>query len=318
MPSTHIELAWATPVNALTLVAHLGAQIKLQPTIDTIHLCNRFGRGNNATITKLPTEIIEQIDGCLINAERERLKEDAAKEYACWIGRCKPTDHLSADQCISIYDAKIDHASDKLIDAQNRELDVYMRRIYAMDDTNTLGWWHELHEERIDQWHARTGYPGSCRRGMFTEHADFVLKKYGLEVWTSHIQRTDDADEIDHWTACYLTMPIDRRMKACKTRQEEIRADRSGGTVPAETGLMLPVAMPRKPSKVSLGRFSRAMKLLSLKVCMIEQYGTVLEAMDGDSEADDETASWVDKYGQEHTALWPELILLGRSGVDEE
>jgi len=51
---TNVQLAWATPIDPVTLTTHLSAQFEVQAAFDTLRLCNRYGKGDHATVTKLP------------------------------------------------------------------------------------------------------------------------------------------------------------------------------------------------------------------------------------------------------------------------
>ena len=82
--------------------------------------------------------------------------------------------------------------------------------------------------------------------------------------------------------------------------------------------MILPVATLRKPSKRSLARFTRAMRLLDLEVPLLSCSDTTLEASDGDAEDDYGTVTWIDKHGQEQRSWWPKLIVLTRSAVQDD
>lgn len=74
-PSLNVVLAWATPVNIEDLGPNLEAYVKLQPTINTLRLCQRFG-GAHAPIVRLPVELLNGIEDVLVEDEREKLRKD--------------------------------------------------------------------------------------------------------------------------------------------------------------------------------------------------------------------------------------------------
>lgn len=70
MPTTRVEVAWAVPVKIEQLGAHLEAYTSLQTTLNALRLCNRFGSGTQATITKLPIELVQQIERHMIEEKQ--------------------------------------------------------------------------------------------------------------------------------------------------------------------------------------------------------------------------------------------------------
>jgi hypothetical protein len=98
------------------LLYHLDAFREAIPTLHTLRLCNRFGKGENAGITKLPRELVEFIGEELLALLRRDETDDIygwAKRYGCFEGTCRPLHHLDhLDPCsemnIKLEAAKID------------------------------------------------------------------------------------------------------------------------------------------------------------------------------------------------------------------
>lgn len=277
MPSTDAQLAWAMSVNVVTLVANLSAQIKLQPAIDTIHLCNRFGTGEHAFIAKLPVELIKYLEESFIEQERQKQHKYYAACLRCRMGRCRPVEHLERDKIKEMYEKHVSKAPE------------------------------EFTERHLDYLNA-----------VFTETDDWDGSQVGVEEWLHE-------HDIHYTTTSCLTLPTTDSAKAYRPWNSKRSYVASGCTschadrvVPAEHGSMLHVAMPRKPSKASLARFPRAMKLLGLEVVFPERLDTTLEAQIGDAEADDETETGPDEQEQERNVAWPQLMLLTRASLNEE
>jgi hypothetical protein len=56
----------AVPVDIIKLLSHVDAFESAQPDARTLRLCNRFGKGKNAYVAKLPKEIIDMIERQLL------------------------------------------------------------------------------------------------------------------------------------------------------------------------------------------------------------------------------------------------------------
>jgi hypothetical protein len=56
----------AIPVDIIQLLSRVDAFESAQPDIRTLRLCNRFGKGKNAYVAKLPKEIIDMIERQLL------------------------------------------------------------------------------------------------------------------------------------------------------------------------------------------------------------------------------------------------------------
>lgn len=68
------------------------------PTIHTLRLCNQFGKGENAVITKLPKELIGFIEEALLAMHRRRERRASlgwTGKYRCYEGTCRPREHVN-------------------------------------------------------------------------------------------------------------------------------------------------------------------------------------------------------------------------------
>lgn len=96
MPSVDAKLVWATPVKVEVLGANLEAYINLLPIIQTLRLCNRFGRG--APISRLPAELLLLVEDVLVAQEREITQKAWTRDYQCFSSRCADDDHFSQSE----------------------------------------------------------------------------------------------------------------------------------------------------------------------------------------------------------------------------
>ncbi|THW46512.1 hypothetical protein D6D17_07691 [Aureobasidium pullulans] len=71
MGDTTAALVWGVPVRISDLLCSVDAFHKAMPTIQTLRLCNQFGQGEDARITKLPKELIAFIEEELLAIHRQ-------------------------------------------------------------------------------------------------------------------------------------------------------------------------------------------------------------------------------------------------------
>ena len=91
------------PVPVNVLGAHLQAYADLQPTINTLRLYNRFGKGNHAAVSKPPIELVNAIEDHIVEDTRRELREEWEASFMCWEGRCAPADHYTPEECFHSY-----------------------------------------------------------------------------------------------------------------------------------------------------------------------------------------------------------------------
>lgn len=98
-----VAVEWAWPVSTARLGAHLEAYKRALPAITTLRLCNRFGQGEKAYITKLPIELVTSIEHHLAANQRkkylkkwQRKADCASNEWGCSNVPCMLS-HLSSD-----------------------------------------------------------------------------------------------------------------------------------------------------------------------------------------------------------------------------
>lgn len=99
-------LAWAMPVRPDDLGSHLKAYKKCLPALSALRLCNRYGKGPTAHITKLPVELLQEIEGHVFQHVLHGVTGDWKWVFRHFESRCEPLDH--AEDPTVMYDVKED------------------------------------------------------------------------------------------------------------------------------------------------------------------------------------------------------------------
>lgn len=276
MPSVCVGLAWAVPVDIVSLGAHLEAYIKLRPILQSLRLCNRFGKtdGHAAAVTRLPYELIDSIEATLIDQAREDAAPSWELEYKCYTNTCDILDHLTDDELTEMYCDVFDEAieeGDLPLPPDKGPLTEEQRAMCcdAVQDGEID--FYETHLDNREEWKARVGRPTEDSRGFFTKHQEIILAGFGLELLIAHVahkvkccHRTD--------TVAYLTIPswkkfsVDFRPQFDEFEDPEAIDDDMPMVRKTESMLATPVGVPERPSDGSMARFSRAVKQLGLQL----------------------------------------------------
>ena len=273
----------AIPIRVDLLGAHLQAYVNLLPVISTLRLCNRFGKGAKAAVSRLPAELVVCIEELLIKDERKELREDWATELKCWETRCLPTDHLSNEEARRLYieyfwevaEPNIDRCMPKakLNKKQRSELDEAFLEDDQWDWNEGKGsTWRIDHDHKAHMWTCRVGGPTDDSRGFFSRHSDLIVKHFGLGTWISHTQlnkrmvgQWKNNDVYATTTAYFIVQDSEKAHTGLQRRQWEGVLEDAPAYMPTETGLCFSVCMPKQLSEKSLARFPRALKILDLK-----------------------------------------------------
>jgi hypothetical protein len=264
----------AVQVNVVHLGAHLEAYVNLLPMFNTLRLCNRFGRGPESDITRLPPELISIIEDFLLLEERSKTSAAWHTDFSCYQLLCDPEDHITTEQ----FEQYLQKAkADKTMGAPTAEPDdddgddddpedrVHHHLVIEFDE------WSEAHWDRSFSWESRVGMPSDWRRGVFTQHEDLIKDHFGLNVWISHV-RLEEYTWDDFWmnakleppktTVAYLTLP--GASTQCR-RGELTEYERDDKDFFIESGYGMPVHIPPPISQSARSRFRRMMQMLNLK-----------------------------------------------------
>ncbi|EME84395.1 uncharacterized protein MYCFIDRAFT_195457 [Pseudocercospora fijiensis CIRAD86] len=317
MANTTIEFAWALQVDIATLGGHLEAYEKLQSTIATLRLCNRFGQGNKATIAKLPVELVQNVENFLLEAERLKLKKQWVRDLTCWEQQCRPTEHMSREEILECYNEwrgsitpgswedecvcecgdvhALDEFPESELDTINEILEGYYDGSWHRDQ------WCDEHEARIESWFRRTGEPTQKSRGTFDRLSSILSKHFGLETWITHVHEHGEpvfpSPNNLHSTKAYLRLPAKSSVRYDQ-RQDYTRCHMEPFRVKTEFGLAGALSLPPEPEPRSLARFAHACKVLRLSYVPSEPSPSTIAFENSDS----------DKL--------PDVTLTGKTSVD--
>ena len=129
-------VVWGLPVNPAQLGAHLEAYVEMKPAMDTLRLCNRFGRGQEAYITKLPQELISMIELELVRELRIHYHSHWGDELCCLEQDCELYDHFSLEEIEEIENQVASEVGEGVVD---------------WDDEDEMDRYIDLQEERVQE-----------------------------------------------------------------------------------------------------------------------------------------------------------------------
>ena len=289
MLKTYTKFAWALPVKVEVLGAHVEAYCDILPTLYTVRLCNRYGKGPNAHITKLPVEMVHHIEAFLVQAKRATVLPQWVQDFRCWTGKCKLIDHLDDAAILELYnERKRDWTPGSLeFDEEDEERDeesAFYRAYNKMITPDkvvtpsireciadmTDSWADEGEYDPCvgqDRWRARVGQPTSLERGKFDQYRVILQRDFGLDVWVNHVQTDDEPVRgdcsVSHSTIAYFRLPD---VTGCVHFHEAELSDihYSPNREKSESAGAVTLKLPATPSEKSLARFDHALKTLDL------------------------------------------------------
>ncbi|KAK5753089.1 hypothetical protein LTS12_016869 [Elasticomyces elasticus] len=275
MPIITSRLAWALAVDPAEVVARVNEEVQYRLTADTLRLCNVFGRGDHATITKLPKELIDLIEECL-NAK----KLDAAacsvvvakNAHKCFTKACVPyRDHFSDEQKLDIINRELrnrERPAAKSLDEDGVEELAGWIMGNELDQINEIySVWNPEHEENIKEWGRLIGTPGEAEPDVLfnAREADFILRYYGLELCIGSGHQSLGWGFYD--TLAYLALPDTNDERVDDVMVDDCGTGYAGCSVPAEEALIAyEVAVPPTPTASQSARFSRMLAKLCVPV----------------------------------------------------
>lgn len=269
MPSTSIQFAWALPVKVEVLGAHLQAHEELQPGLDALRLCNRYGKRPRAYITKLPVEVVDLIEVFLTQAKRAKILPEWVQALRCWEDKCQPIEHMDDATILQIYNSgKRDVTPGGFDNMEDYEVTPWIRECVSQD---LVGCRYSANKKPFSltcqmAWRGRVGHPACTSRGKFDQFGVMLRKDFGLDVWISHVQREKQAssdDSVSHSTIASLRLPH-------ATSAEHLHEPEHGKmsldmyNAKSEVGMMVTHMLPAPPSKRSQARFDHALKALDI------------------------------------------------------
>ncbi|KAI6868842.1 hypothetical protein KC338_g3800 [Hortaea werneckii] len=277
MPSIDATVAWAVPVEVEVLGAHLEAYVKLQPTINTLRMCHRFGKGDQAAITRLPVELLSEVEDLLMQEERRKTREEWETDFRCFQLQCDIRDHCDPSEleerrrihCVELEEMRqrlyrevrqgcdeceSDASDDDFVENQLDE--------YILD-----GCFQKTHWERRSRWPERVNAPTSSpMRHSLNVHANYFEKEFGLAIWTSHVsidapgEHYFEEDMAGKTTLAYLKL---------SSQQQRFEHDWPGNDQEyvdsGESGCGVRLKEVETPMDSEIRRFKRAIDMLGLR-----------------------------------------------------
>lgn len=264
------------PIRVEQLGAHLEVYVATLPTITTLRLCNRFGTGNNCHVNRLPVELVKLVEELIVEPEREKALSTWSRQHRCYEDRCTLFEHYSETQeevyqiyhalygCLDDKDCGVDEHS--LCDHGKCEGDQCPawkfdeESDYALVDQicrdDGLPEWTEVCCDQAEEWKRKIGEPRVHSDGIFKEQHELLKAHFGVIVWLSHSDISEDGDD-GHYLSPYVTT-AHLAIPDSSTRHEDwCTNDRATLDIPLKVGPL--------PTAQSLSRFSRALKILGLQ-----------------------------------------------------
>ena len=103
MTKMDMTLTWALPVKVEVLGAHLEAYLETLPNINALRLCNCFGTGPEAHISKLPIELLTHIEAEIIEPVRQTRLSAWSQNFKCFEQTCTWRDHYDLESVQEMY-----------------------------------------------------------------------------------------------------------------------------------------------------------------------------------------------------------------------
>ncbi|KAK5706126.1 hypothetical protein LTR97_001112 [Elasticomyces elasticus] len=193
MPFITSRLAWALEVDPANLVARVKEEAQYHFTANTLRLCNVFGKGDHATITELPKELIDLIEIFLRGDSIESAASSVARaenSMRCFADDCVPWDqHFSDEQKLNFLNRYREGQGEAEVMSLGDDKDrVHEERIVYLGLDRTFDCWQKDHARNVADWQQLVREPGQGNEGVFTEYQDFILRRYGLVVFVGHTQ----------------------------------------------------------------------------------------------------------------------------------
>jgi hypothetical protein len=261
MPSLDITFTLAAPVSAAQLVGHMEAYRITLPAMNTLRLCNRFGKGPQAYINRLPVEIVQQIAHHAVVPVRKERAADWAMHLLCYEDRCRMLDHHDRDGVVDSYlrygldeDCGCDEDACSAPPNDNHLNEFICDNASAWDDGG-------LHDDRRSEWEAKLANFQIVDRPLFQIH-------FGLDIWLSRVcLGTSSKNESADTTVAYLIM----RDRAVQRKKWSRHMSEDGYLETSyQSGYGVTVSMDQRATPDEIQIFKRAMRLLGLDVSIHE------------------------------------------------
>lgn len=201
-----VTLTYAVPVHVLDLGASLKAYIDTLPVTNQLRLCNRFGQGNQAFITKLPVELLGLVEYYVKRPVRKGFRAGWKKDLKCFEQKCSFLDHLSWEQKLEIYQVWADqmgvYSEPPREEPTEKDVNAVVEEMMDEDKVDDD---FSVHWARRSDWEQRMLHSKNGKgRGFFGENRDLVVQHFGIG-WLQRMPRPDG----DHRCIPHPTQQLD-------------------------------------------------------------------------------------------------------------
>lgn len=253
-------LTLALPVNAAQLAAHLQAYTDTLPALNALRACNRFGKGPQCHINKLPIELVQSIARYYILPVREKHAALCTSQLHCYEESCLLFDDDVKENLLEAHD---DMVRNSPVPCQC--VDPYNPRDEELSAClGEHGYHHDEHDTNRYRW-AQRAESLANKRALFRKH-------FGLDVWLSTVCLGSSErlyNEAETTIVC-LTLP-DREQRSEQWEHFESEdASYEYGRPDCKSGCSMAVMMEPRAGPEEVQRFKRAMKVLELEVFLHE------------------------------------------------
>ncbi|KAK5677088.1 hypothetical protein LTS10_010277 [Elasticomyces elasticus] len=264
MATISSRLAYALEVDAGDLVVAIDAEASFRLVADTLRMCKKHGAP--ATIAKLPEELVDHIEAYLKAdklATTAKRQVEVKKWRDCAEDSCTGFSHMSDEQkLVRVNEILPLYGNEEVKSLDPEEISPEeLHDLIVDEDVFQPDNWPREHYENIKQWWDLVGRVGTVHRGLFSKHAGFALRYYGLDIAVAR------EGIILRWsTHTYLTLPEERRAGHLRTyREDEMELDPEvDDLVNAEFVLARQITVPDELTHSEKARFEKMIGALAL------------------------------------------------------
>lgn len=176
----------------MDFIPSLTGYIQSLPTIATLRLCNRYGKGPACFVNRLPTELIDLIEGHVRVASRESAYEEFQEQTRCDRKTCACDRSMCHSYCTPERRVRHQHRISVSMAIRGNTSKAAISRDPPSIAAGTSGSLEDL-EPQTCRHHANThSYYLRTRDFRAIGHdAKVIQKHFGLDVWT-HIRHSYD------------------------------------------------------------------------------------------------------------------------------
>jgi hypothetical protein len=255
--------------------AHLEVYIATLSVINTLRLCNRYGTGATCYINKVPTELISAVEEYLVESAREKALKTWSQERKCCEGICQELEHYdhTQEELYQLYHSYYGCLDEACSPKDTRDHEEWGHGTCGGDKCPAWKFNPEADSEVRKKLHKHSNLDfdetyGRCSdlqnnwtlkvnadSGFFKQEQEVLKKHFGINVWTANL-RPDDMNDEFHTSVAYLTL-LSNILRPQKWESPYYQVN--------DTGYGMPVNIGAPPTKQSLSRFPRALKILGLQ-----------------------------------------------------